>query len=275
MDKQYVAILFRGLDVVQTDLAIGLMSDAGYYGFEESTEGLRSFILQEDFDEEGLMDITRMLDIAWEKRIIREENWNARWESSFSPVVIPGKVAVRASFHSPVQGVGLDIIITPKMSFGTGHHATTWLMMEIMFGLDMHGKELLDVGTGTGILAILAEKLGAKAVDAIDHDSWCIENARENIALNCCRKIHVALLDHLPAEKKYDLVLANIHKTFLLENRAGLVEILRPGGLLLMSGLLPEDREDVEKAYLPLMGQPLIFQERNNWIGLAFSVNRV
>lgn len=272
MDRLYVAILFRGLDAVQADLAIGLLSDAGYDGFEESTEGLRSFIAQEDFDEERLMDITRMLDVAWEKSVIREENWNARWESSFSPVVIPGKVAVRASFHPPVEGVGLDIIITPKMSFGTGHHATTWLMMDMLFGLDLGGKDLLDVGTGTGILAILAEKLGAKAVDAIDNDHWCIENARENIVLNHCRNIQVSLSGSLPEEKRYDLVLANIHKTFLLENRTGLVRLLRPGGILLMSGLLLEDREAVENAYLPLAGQPLIFRERNNWIGLAFSL---
>jgi ribosomal protein L11 methyltransferase len=272
MDKLYIAILFRGLDEVQTDLVIGLLSDAGYYGFEESAEGLSSFIAQEDFDEERLMDITRMLDIAWEKSIIREENWNARWESSFSPVVIPGKVAVRASFHPPVEGVGLDIIITPKMSFGTGHHATTWMMMDMMFGLDLQGKDLLDFGTGTGILAILAEKLGAKAVDAFDHDPWCIENTRENITLNHCRNVQVSLSGLLPENRRYDLVLANIHKTFLLEHRAGLVNLLRPGGLLLMSGLLLEDREDVENAYLPLAGQPLIFRERNNWIGLAFSV---
>jgi ribosomal protein L11 methyltransferase len=271
MANQYIVITFKGLDEAGTDLAIGLLSEIGYYGFEESSAGLSAFIKQDDFDEERLTDITRSMDIAWEKKLIEEENWNAIWERSFEPVVIPGKVTVRATFHAAAEGEGIEIIITPKMSFGTGHHATTWMMMDMMFGLDMKGKEVLDFGTGTGILAILAEKLGASRVDAIDFDPWCIENARENLSLNHCDRVVISQAEVLPVDRTYDVVLANINRNFLLENREGLVKLVRKGGRLLLSGFLAEDRTDVENAYLPLAGQPLMFQESNNWIGLTFS----
>jgi ribosomal protein L11 methyltransferase len=180
-------------------------------------------------------------------------------------------VAVRATFHPTVAGVDTEIIITPKMSFGTGHHATTWMMMDMMFGLNCKGKTVLDFGTGTGILAILAEKLGASRVHAIDNDPWCIENARENIALNECQSITLSQAEVLPSDKRYDIVLANINKNFLLENREKLVNLVQKGGSLLLSGILAEDRVDIENSYLPIAGQPITFRERNNWIGLAFS----
>jgi ribosomal protein L11 methyltransferase len=270
MSREYIAISFEKTDAQQRDLLTGLLSQIGYEGFEEEQDDLRAFIPASHFEEEPLQDLARSMDLAWKKTRVQEENWNAIWESSFEPVIIPGKVAVRADFHEPVKDVPYEIVITPKMSFGTGHHATTWLMMNIMTGFDFKGKTVLDFGTGTGILAILAEMLGAARVEAIDNDPWCIENAAENLNKNHCTKTEVRLGSELPQGEPFDLLLANINRNFLLEYGVKLVELVKSGGKLIISGLLKEDREQVENAYFPLIGAPLVRAERNNWIALAF-----
>jgi ribosomal protein L11 methyltransferase len=270
MSREYIAISFEKTDAQQRDLLTGLLSEIGYEGFEEGEDDLRAFIPASLFEEEPLQDLALSMDLAWKKTRVQEENWNAIWESSFEPVIIPRKVAVRADFHESVKDVQYEIVITPKMSFGTGHHATTWLMMDIMTSLDFRGKTVLDFGTGTGILAILAEKLGAARVEAIDNDPWCIENAEENLDKNHCIKTEVRLGSELPQGEPFDLLLANINRNFLLEHRIKLVELVKSGGKLVISGLLKEDQEQMEKAYFPLIGAPLVRAERNNWIALAF-----
>lgn len=269
MDKTYIAISFDGLDAQQQDLLTGMLDQAGYYGFETGDQSLKAYIEAADFDEDILTDISRSLHLSWQKTQVKEENWNAQWEQSFEPVQVPGKVAVRAAFHPPVEGVELEIVITPKMSFGTGHHATTWMMMDMMTRLDFEQKTVLDFGTGTGILAILAEKRGARSVDAMDNDPWCIENTRENIEGNDCHKIRVTLADQVPAEGSYDIVLANINRNFLLDHARAVKKLVKPGGFLLLSGILTDDASDIENAYLPLGSQPIERQEKNNWVGLT------
>jgi ribosomal protein L11 methyltransferase len=269
MERQYVGITLENLDEAGKDLATGLLSELGYDGFEDGPDGFSAFIEASAFDEAGLAAATQMLGVGWRKNIIREENWNALWENSFEPVVIPGKVAVRADFHSPVDGVEYEVIITPKMSFGTGHHATTWMMMDMMFGIGFEGLNVLDFGAGTGILAILAEKMGASQVDAVDHDPWCILNMEENLHLNKSSRVQVAQSDRIPAGQTYDIVLANINRNFLLEHAHGLVSLLRPGGKLLLSGFLEEDVPDLTNAYLSLETQILAKPQRNKWAGLA------
>ncbi len=133
-----------------------------------------------------LNDLTSSLQLSFSKTIIEETNWNQVWESNFDPVIVDDFVAVRAHFHEPIKNVQHEIVITPKMSFGTGHHATTYMMMQQMRELDFAGKNVFDFGTGTGVLAILAEKLGAQKVIAIDNDDWSIENADENVKRNNC-----------------------------------------------------------------------------------------
>ncbi len=269
MERQYVGITLENLDEAGKDLATGLLSELGYDGFEDGPDGFSAFIEASAFDEAGLAAATQMLGVGWRKNIIREENWNALWENSFEPVVIPGKVAVRADFHSPVDGVEYEVIITPKMSFGTGHHATTWMMMDMMFGIGFEGLKVLDFGAGTGILAILAEKMGASQVDAVDHDPWCILNMEENLHLNRSNRVKVVQSDRIPAGQTYDIVLANINRNFLLEHAHGLVSLLRPGGKLLLSGFLEEDVPDLTNAYLSLETQILAKPQRNKWAGLA------
>ena len=272
MEKEYISVRMDGLDETGKDLATGLLSELGYHGFEDGTDGFRAFIEAPDFDEAALQGVTGLLGVPWQKSTIREENWNARWEASFEPVIIPGKVAVRAGFHAPVDGVPYEIVITPKMSFGTGHHGTTSMMMEMMFGVDFRQKQVLDFGAGTGILAILAEKMEAEYVDAVDYDPWCIDNMTENLALNGCARIRVSQSDRLPVGQNYDIVLANINRNFLLDNAGGLVSIVRPGGFVLMSGFLDDDETDITNAYLTLGTQILARFERNKWAALALQI---
>jgi ribosomal protein L11 methyltransferase len=272
MEKKYLAVHFSDVTEEQKDVLTGLLSEVGFNGFEDKEDVFSAFIDSADFDPSEFESLVSVVGANHSFSYIKEENWNAKWESSFEPVILPGRVAVRASFHHPVPDVEYEIIITPKMSFGTGHHATTWLMMEEMLTHDFNGKSVFDFGTGTGILAILAEKLGAKTIDAVDNDSWSLNNATENLENNLSKKVRLYGAETLPEGEKFDIVIANINKLVILENKVKLVEALNIGGKLLLSGLMTEDRDDIEKAFYPLIGNPLIFREKNNWISLTFTM---
>jgi ribosomal protein L11 methyltransferase len=270
MDKTYIEIAIQIKDATEADLFVGLLAGINFDGFREEEKTLYACIDKDSFDH-GLMaatlpDGTDGLTI----REIREENWNAIWESSFEPVIIPGLLSVRAAFHQPVQGVKHEIIITPKMSFGTGHHATTSLMLQEMYHVRFDHCEVLDFGTGTGVLAILAAQLGASSVMAIDNDPWSIENARENAHVNQCEQIQLSLADQLPENNQFDVVLANINRNVILDNAATLSKILRPGGRLMLSGLLVADREDIESAFSARFSHPPLYREKNGWIVLIY-----
>jgi len=157
---------------------------------------------------------------------------------------------VRASFHAPVTNVAHELVITPKMSFGTGHHATTYMMIKAMQHLDLKGKSVLDFGTGTGVLAILAERLGAAEVLAIDYDPWSIDNARENITENHIQRVRVEQMDTIPDNPLFDIILANINKHVILKDLPRMKQQLKSGGVILLSGLLHEDYQDVENEAL-------------------------
>jgi ribosomal protein L11 methyltransferase len=200
---------------------------------------------------------------------IPHQNWNEVWESNFQPVVVENFCAVRAPFHEPVQDVVHEMVIMPKMSFGTGHHATTWMMMAQMQHIDFAGKKVFDFGTGTGILAILAEKLGAERVVAIDNDEWSIENGKENAERNGCSKIGLYFASSVP-DQQFDIVLANINRNVILMHLQYLVPAIIPQGLILFSGLLADDEEDIVTACSGEGLQLLRQQSRNNWISLLF-----
>jgi ribosomal protein L11 methyltransferase len=197
---------------------------------------------------------------------IEKQNWNEVWESNFEPVQVEDFVGIRASFHQPIQGVEHEIVITPKMSFGTGHHATTYLVMQAMRQLDWKNKSVFDFGTGTGILAILAEKLGAESVLAIDNDDWCIENATENVVINLCSKIKIAKANSAEMGRRFDIILANINKHIILSNITYLGNSLQKGGLILLSGLLEEDESDILIACHSAGWKHQITNKRNGWI---------
>ena len=205
-----------------------------------------------------------------EKSIIEETNWNQVWESNFEPVVVDDFVSVRAEFHKPEKNPAHEIIITPKMSFGTGHHATTYMMIEQMRDLDFKDKEVFDFGTGTGILAILAHKMGAGRVEAIDVDEWSIDNARENFDRNGCTKCEVTLSTIIP-NKHFDIILANINRNVLLQYASSLNAATKDAAYLLLSGLMIDDEGDITKEFMQ-QGFRLVKQsQRNNWICLLFA----
>ncbi|MEJ7767322.1 MAG: 50S ribosomal protein L11 methyltransferase, partial [Chitinophagaceae bacterium] len=173
----------------QKNQLVALLSDIGFEGFQEDNKILLAYAAVDDFDQVMMESILKTYNLSYLQSVIKPKNWNEEWEAGFEPVIIHDFCAIRASFHSPVAGVSHEIIITPKMSFGTGHHATTYMMIEAMSVLNFTGMKVLDFGTGTGVLAILASKMGAAVIEAVDYDEWSIENGRENIVRNNCSNI--------------------------------------------------------------------------------------
>lgn len=252
---------------VQQEELIALLDDFNPTGFEQTDELLKAYFPTEGFAAEGVGQI--LAGYHYQQKEVEEQNWNAVWEQNFHPVVVGSFCAVRAHFHQPVTGVQHEIVITPKMSFGTGHHATTYMMMQQMQNLNLQDKFVFDFGTGTGILSILAEKLGAAAVTAIDVDEWSLENTLENAERNGCRKISVTLSSQLPAET-FDIVLANINRNVILEYMEALVAITRPDGKLLFSGLLTSDKDAVAGEANRNGLRLKTALEKQGWVSLCF-----
>ena len=269
--KNYIQIEFQNISQEQSEILIARLSDIGFEGFEEYENGLKAFAILKGFDEISLQNITTSLQLGYYKTIIEETNWNHVWESNFNPVIVDDFVAIRAEFHQPIKDTRFEIIITPKMSFGTGHHATTYMMMQQMKEIDFTNKTVFDFGTGTGVLAILAEKLGAKNVLAIDNDNWSIENAGENTKRNNCSVVELRQTDTAKIDGRFDIVLANINKNVIMDNLETITIQLLRGGLLLLSGLQREDEEEIlgkcKEQNLKLLSKI----EKHNWLLLKLS----
>jgi len=263
-------------DEAVKDMMIAELADLGFDGFEETETGLLSYIALAGFDGEltsGLEELVNRYGLTYTSNAIDKQNWNALWESNFEPVLVDDFVGVRANFHDSFNGVvEHDIIITPKMSFGTGHHGTTYSVMQLMRGIDFKGQSVFDFGTGTGLLAILAHKLGAGDILAVDNDDWCIENASENIIVNNAQSIEIHKVDNAKLNKKFSIIIANINKNIILDNLAFLAEATVPGGVVLLSGLLVEDEPEIESACAALGWKHQETRTRNNWIALHYSV---
>ncbi|MEO6833160.1 MAG: 50S ribosomal protein L11 methyltransferase [Chitinophagaceae bacterium] len=257
----------------QRDLLLAVLSEIGFDGFEEQEGGLSAFISASAFDEIKAKEVTDAFGLSFEKSEVEEQNWNAIWESSFQPVTIEDFCTVRADFHPADSSVKHELIITPQMSFGTGHHATTRMMLRAMKSLDFLGKRVLDFGTGTGVLAILAEKLGATKVLAIDNDAWSVANAMENCKRNQSESVSI-LLAHLEEvlPEQFDIVLANINRHVLLGTMKELFASLISGGKLVLSGILADDESIIENSAYAVGFQK---QERlceGNWLCIIFTV---
>lgn len=241
----YIQVEFEDLTNVQIDIIIALLIEINYEGFEEEGGLVRAYIPSKDFEEEKLKAIAEDQHLSFSVTEVEKRNWNQLWESNFDPVFIDNFVAIRAEFHQPVKNVKHEIIITPKMSFGTGHHATTSMMIRMMRDLNFTGKKILDFGTGTGILAILAEKLDAKEILAIDNDDWSIENAAENLRINNCSKIQLINTSSSEGDHEFDIILVNIIKNVILANFSSFAKQLVPNGIMLFSGLLKNDEPEI------------------------------
>lgn len=264
---QHIRLTIQAGEERQEEL-IGLLYDLQPEGFEQTGEELIAYFNTENFNKE---EIEKLLGTqSFSTEVVEEQNWNEVWESNFSPVVVDDFCAVRAHFHEPITQVRHEIVITPKMSFGTGHHATTYMMMRAMNKADFRNKTVFDFGTGTGVLAILAEKLGAASVEAIDVDDWSMENAAENIATNNCTRIRIWKSSNIPQDHQFDIMLANINRNVLLDNMKQLSEAITQGGSVLMSGLLPENEKEITASAAKNSLKFLRKEELNNWLFLLF-----
>lgn len=245
--KDYIHLKFQPVSKEQQEILVAQLTELGFEGFEEGLNYISAFIPADQYNEADTYQLIAGTGITVSKEVIAPRNWNTEWEQNFQPVIIGDFCGIRAHFHAALNNVQHEIIITPKMSFGTGHHATTYLMIESMQQLSFLGKNVLDFGTGTGVLAILAERLGAATVTAIDNDEWSITNAEENTALNHCSNIALYRADSLQMPAAYDIILANINKHVLIANMGEIKQHLTMDGVVIMSGLLTGDRPDIEK----------------------------
>lgn len=295
MSKEYIQIEFDFSNQDQFDLLVAELAALGFEGFNEEeleqnqndgvelTNGLgigaghcKTFMLVSKFEEEQVQNeldiIFNKYNLTYSKSIIKDQNWNAVWESNFDPVRVGDFVGIRAHFHPNFNPpVEYEINITPKMSFGTGHHATTFSVIQLMQGIDFKEKAVYDFGTGTGILAILAEKLGAKKVLAVDNDDWCIENAEENIFNNASKVIKIEKVESALQKQQFDIVLANVNRHIIEANMDELTLVGKQGSILVLSGLLIEDQLDIvelasSKGWKFQQAQPL-----NGWVSLIFN----
>jgi ribosomal protein L11 methyltransferase len=242
--------------------------DLGFEGVEEQDDKTIASVPSSLFEEESVRKIFGRFSLAYTLDTIEQQNWNAGWEQSFEPVVIGNFAAVRASFHKPVEGVTHDIIVTPKMSFGTGHHATTYMMIAQMQELGFKGASVIDFGTGTGVLAILAEKLGAGDILAIDNDEWSINNAKENLEANNCSHTVLLLADKMTHNAKAGFILANINLNVIAANLQLIREACHAGTLVLLSGFLAENEEQMQQI-LSAGGFHIVKNVyKNNWMAM-------
>lgn len=245
--KDYLVVEIE-LDPVQPaqEILVALLDELDYDSFEETQVGLKAYILEADFKEEELKNLPYLNsgEVKWTFKTEKLEtiNWNEEWERNYEPVYIEDEVQIRAPFHPKKEGFKHEVIIEPKMSFGTGHHQTTRLMSLMMMTMNFADKEVLDMGTGTGVLAILAEKLGARQILAIDNFEWAATNTAENAERNTCIKIQA---DHGDAASikgmNFDIVLANINRNVLLQDMNAYSQTLSSGGSLVMSGYFDVD----------------------------------
>jgi ribosomal protein L11 methyltransferase len=269
----YLQIEFEIENAVENEILIALLSNAGFESFEEAEDSLKAFIKEVGFVEDSLEDILKIVPVNYAITVVPQQNWNAQWESSFEPIIVNDFVAIRASFHQPIESVEHEIIITPKMSFGTGHHATTYMMIEQMEALDFEGKTVVDFGTGTAVLAILAEKMGALFIDAIDYDEWSIENSVENAAANNCTKINLVKAETITGSILYDIILANINLNVILENLPAIKAVSKNGTLILLSGFIKADELIMIHALSENVILPLKVIQKGEWICILAHMN--
>lgn len=275
--SRYIQITIETASPEESDILVARLSQSGFEGFEELPGNLVAFIPESFYNISDTEKIVAEVKGESANRqgfyrteIIEPRNWNAEWEKDYEPVVVDSFCVVRAHFHQPVPGIKYDLLITPKMSFGTGHHATTFMMLSLMHEIKFQGLNVLDFGTGTGVLAILAAKMGAASVLAIDSDPVCIENALENKELNHCEGIRVEQRDELGGLGQFDVILANINLRVLLENMPFLRQHLTQTGVFIGNGILESDEEKMS-ARAAFYGFKLVKRlTKDNW--MSFSI---
>lgn len=250
------------------------ISEAGFDTFMEIENGFEAYAEQENFDKNILHEIQQrysaLTPLTFYQDKIEKKNWNEEWEKNYEPVIVDDRVIIRAGFHQPSKNYPHDIIITPKMSFGTGHHQTTHLMVKTQLEMDHANKVVMDAGCGTAVLAIMASKLGAKKIEAFDIDEWSVINGKENAEVNNCGNINIrqGKISDLTFEDDFDIILANINKNILLQEMHQYAAYLKPGGLLLLSGFYDQDIPDLLKSANQYSLTQVKSHEREKWVSL-------
>lgn len=266
-----------------SDLLMAELGKIGYDGFAYTDNGFQAYIPAKDFNAQaiGQLEILSFLAdkyrITYTDREIAARDWNKVWEENFTPITVDHRISVRAGFHDPIPGIEYEIIIEPKMSFGTGHHSTTALMLATILDRveQIKGKRVLDMGCGTGILSIMAAKAGAKEVVGIDIDEWAFQNAMENIKNNGIGEVTIRIGDAtlLGDERPFDVILANINRNILLNDMHHYTSRLNAGGVLIMSGFYLQDLPLIREKAETLGLRYEDYKEDNNWVAATFYKN--
>jgi len=273
MRKVFKVLSFE-CNEINTDILVAELSNIGFDSFLITDTGFEASTSMDQFNQELLIEIidsySSLGSVTYRIEEIKEKNWNVEWEKSFHPIIINDQCVIRASFHQRKKRYPIELIINPKMAFGTGHHETTYLMIESQLNSDHENKRVLDAGCGTGILSILAEKLGARIIIGFDIDHWAYENSLENISLNSCHKIKVieGKIEKISKEGTFDIILANINLNIIIEELKSYSEILSPEGILILSGFLISDLETILKCTKSLNLTLVEQNSRNKWMSL-------
>ena len=258
------------------DILVALLGQAGFDSFQETDTGLLAFATAQEHARwvETLDRLGERFGFAYTSEVLADKNWNEEWEKQFPPLQIGDRLYIRADFHPPSPaGVAQELIVTPKMAFGTGHHPTTHMMCELLFEQQLEGATVFDYGCGTGVLAILAKRLGAGRTEAVDIESWSAENTVQNAARNGVELDLVVhgTLDDVPAGPPYDIILANINRNVILATAESLYRRLRPGGRVLFSGILDVDEQMLTERLTSLGYVRLETRRRADWRALVFT----
>jgi len=258
-----------------SEILMAEIAEVGFDTFMENEKGFEAYAEQNHFNKQALKMIqdkyTQVTPVLFYQDRIEKKNWNEEWEKNYEPIIVEEKIMIRAGFHKPAKQFPYEIIITPKMSFGTGHHQTTYLMVKNqMEKIDHLNKTVMDAGCGTAILSIMASKLDAKKIDAFDIDEWSVINGQENIEVNNCRNISIqqGKISDLTFPDTYDIILANINKNILLQEMAQYAAYLHRGGHLLLSGFYEIDIPDLLMEANRYELQKVSSDERENWAAL-------
>ena len=282
MNYYSITILPKEYDEERVEILTAVLGELPFDTFEETATGLKAYMPEKDLTplvEEELSELSAQFDFSFEKTFIPYQNWNAVWESNFQPIQVDDFVAVRADFHPNTEGVEFDLIVNPKMAFGTGHHETTYMMMQHMRSIDFKGKKVLDYGCGTGILAILASKLGAIDLEAVDIEEPSYENTIENCAINHVDNVTSiwGILDDVPSHD-FDIILANINRNIIIDSLDDLKSRFRKRAnlsdkqILLISGFLKIDENTILQAtnYAGFKHQKTL--HRGNWLSMLLTI---
>jgi ribosomal protein L11 methyltransferase len=254
---------------VGRDILIAELAEIGFESFVETEIGVEAYIQKDDFKEDliSTMGIISNTDftITYVTKLIADQNWNAEWEKNFDFINVENQCVIRAPFHNKIDSVEFDVVIDPKMSFGTGHHETTYLMIKRLLTLDLMHEKVLDMGCGTGVLAILAKMKNADTVEAIDIDEWAYNNTLENIRNNNCEDIIVKMGGAEKIQGEFNVIIANINRNILLNNMSIYVKALEKGGSLLLSGFFSSDKEILLEATSHLNLELIYTESKNDW----------